>query len=252
MIEKPRGPEVIRRPMRRAQRIALTGRSVRTLATPEDGIGDVTVTVAHIAPGRMNAHRHGPGGEVMFIPRGRGVLWVEGLPIPLRPRTAAVATEGALHNAENTGSASLVVIGIFCPAAVPGSYGEEPPCFSATGVIASVDDLHRRVQRGSLPAGTGWSSEPVIDDPKLSPNVVLRVVRLAPGTRVTLGTRGDPTNTRAWVTIRGGGRVVGPVSAAGPIVVHDLVAAGPGGAPVIEAGPRGLSFVEFEAAPSRG
>jgi quercetin dioxygenase-like cupin family protein len=220
---------------------------VRVLATPADGIGDITVTVARVAPGRMNAHRHGPGGEVMYISGGLGRLWIEGLPLALSAGTAAVAPAGILHNAENIGVEPLTVVGVFCPAAVPGSYAEEPPRLTPTGAFDSVEHLGQRTARDR--ARRRRASEAAIvalvDDPVLSPNIRLRAIRIREDGRLA---RSAPHATLAWVVLRGRAEVtVGPEVA--QVGRHGLVAAAPGQAVTLVARGGDLRLLEFEAAP---
>jgi quercetin dioxygenase-like cupin family protein len=223
---------------------------VRVLATPADGIGDITVTVARVAPGRMNAHRHGPGGEVMYISGGLGRLWIEGLPLALSAGTAAVAPAGILHNAENIGTGPLTVVGVFCPAAVPGSYAEEPPRFIPTGALDSVEHLGRRTAgtRAQRRRATEATIEALVDDPVLSPNIRLRAIRIREDARFA---RRVPRATLAWVVLRGRAEVT-----TGSEVVlvgrHGLIAAAPGETVTLVARGGGLTLLEFEAAPRQG
>jgi quercetin dioxygenase-like cupin family protein len=247
MVARRDAPFALRRRLRRATRVQLVGRSARVLATPGDGVGDITVTVARIAPGRMNAHRHALGGEAMYVPSGRGILWVEGLPVPLVAGTAAFAPEGALHNAENTAPADLIVVGMFCPGVVPGSYTEEPPRFAPTGALSSVAGLSRTVGlTGGLERGGVLRIEPLLDDAVLSPNIRMRRIRIRRRDRAT---RPASERVRAWVVLRGTGEVFSPYAAAGPLGRFDLVAvkAGTSATFVARGGP--LTLLEFEASP---
>lgn len=220
---------------------------MRVLATPADGIGDITVTVARVAPGRMNAHRHGPGGEVMYISGGLGRLWVEGRPLALSAGTAAVAPAGILHNAENVAAGPLIVVGVFCPAAVPGSYAEEPPRFTPTGALDSVEHLGQRMaqDRDRQHRASEATIVALVDDPSLSPNIRLRAIRLREDAPLA---RRAPRATLAWVVLRGRAEVT-----AGPKVAqvgrHGLVAAAPGEAVTLVARGGELRLLEFEAAP---
>jgi len=237
---------MIRRQYQAGRRRQLPGRSVRTLLEPRDGVGDLTVTVARIASGRMQAHRHGPGGEVMFVPRGRGRLWIEGLPVELSPGTAAFVREGMLHNAENTATGALIVIGCFSPSAVPGSYAEEAPRFSPTGRLTSSAELAVRIpwrSGGAAHAGdrTGWSA--VVPRDVASRYVAASLVQVTPFTTFAL-----PTSpfSRAWVVVRGTGSVLEPHPISGPLRAFDLVAFGPGRRLRLAAGSAGLRLIEFE------
>jgi mannose-6-phosphate isomerase-like protein (cupin superfamily) len=129
------------RPIEDAQRFDLTGRSVWLLASDADGLGDIVISVAKIRPGSMNAHAHSPGGEFMYVTAGEGRFWIEGIPLPLSEGAAVCAAPGLLHNAENTGTEELVVVGVMAPGMAPGSYPESPPLFEPTGRISSVEQF---------------------------------------------------------------------------------------------------------------
>jgi mannose-6-phosphate isomerase-like protein (cupin superfamily) len=253
MISIPSGlvPDVvgIRRRVRSAKRVQLAGRSARVLASPADGIGDITVTVARIAGGRMNAHEHGPGGEAMYVAAGRGSLWVEGLPISLRAGTAVFAPPGVLHNAENLGTSDLIVVGAFCPGVAPGSYAEQPPRFSPTGKLGSVEGLVRVA--GPARRSTADREpriESLIEDSELSPNIAMRRILVPGGTRAMRPPEG---RTRAWVVLRGPGDVISPDAVRGSLGRFDLVALAPGVALTVTAGEGSLTLLEFSARPER-
>jgi quercetin dioxygenase-like cupin family protein len=237
----------IRRRLRSAPRVRLPGRSARVLVSPQDGVGDITVTVARIAPGRMNAHIHGPGGEAMYVAGGRGDLWVEGLPIPLREGTSAFAPPGVLHNAENFGARDLIVVGMFCPGAVPGSYAEQAPQFAPTGRLQLVDGLAR--EAGATSRANNQEElfvQRLIEDSALSPNIAMSRIRVPRGSRIT---RPPSRRTHAWVVLDGSGEVIAPTSIAGEVRRFDVVALPPGRALTLVARDRPLTLLEFAAHP---
>jgi quercetin dioxygenase-like cupin family protein len=170
----------VQRELNEARTLVLPGRVAHVVAGPEDGVGDLSVSLAMIAPGRMNSHRHWPAGEAMYAAAGHGRVWIEGLAVELQPGTAAFAPPCLLHNAENSGTDDLVIVGAFCPAAIPGSYVETPPIFEPTGLLHSVEHLHRSVPLESL-GDTTVSVIPLISDLELSPHVSMRLVRVAAG-----------------------------------------------------------------------
>ena len=183
----------------------------------------------------------------MYVPRGRGTLWVEGLPVPLAAGTAVFAPEGILHNAENTGSAELIVIGCFCPGVAPGSYAEQPPRFTPTGKLQSVQPLFRPT--------SAWGTakeptiEPLIDDAALSTNMAIRKVTIPNATQIT---RPASFRTRAWVVLGGSGEFVSPAVALGALGRFDLLAVAPEVAATIAARSGRLTLLEFEVGPAGG
>ena len=183
----------------------------------------------------------------MYISGGLGRLWIEGLPLPLSAGTAAVAPAGVLHNAENTGAGPLTVVGAFCPAAVPGSYAEEPPRFIPTGALDAVEHLGRRTarDRANRRGATAATIEALVDDSALSPNIRLRAIRIREDAKLV---RRAPRATLAWVVLRGRAELSAGAEVA-QVGRHGLVAAAPGEAVTLVARGGELRLLEFEAAP---
>ena len=187
----------------------------------------------------------------MYISGGLGRLWIEGLPLALSAGTTAVAPAGILHNAENIGAGPLTVVGVFCPAAVPGSYAEEPPRFIPTGVLDSVEHLGQRAARDRR-RGSEATIEALVDDPSISPNIRLRAIRVREDAKLV---RRAPRATLAWIVLRGRAEVAAEPEAAqasghgvAQVGRHGLVAAAPGEAVTLVARGGELTLLEFEAA----
>jgi mannose-6-phosphate isomerase-like protein (cupin superfamily) len=95
-------------------------RRFRVLLGPGRGCAAATQFVGEIPPGRAPEHRH-PYDETVLILRGRGVAHAGGTDLPLAPGTRVHLPRGLPHCLENTGPATLVVLGVFHPGGSPAA-----------------------------------------------------------------------------------------------------------------------------------
>lgn len=231
---------LLQRELSDARTLILPGRVAHVMVDAEDGVGDLSVSLAMIAPGRMNSHRHWPAGEAMYAAEGHGRIWIEGLAVELQPGTAAFAPPCLLHNAENSGTYDLVIVGAFCPAAIPGSYVEMPPIFEPTGVLGSIDHLCTSAPLEAL-GDTPVSVIPLISDPELSPHVSMQLVRAGAGERYHVDVS---SRVRVRVVTNGSGSLRAPHGSSKLTLWTTIIAADT--QLDIEAGRSGLSLVEIE------
>ncbi len=88
---------------------------------------DGNIVEAVIPPGSQSGWHHHPGEEFIYILEGEGVYEIKGrAPLPLQPGVVAHYDEGVVHNAKNTGTAPLRVLGFLIlekgkPLATPDS-----------------------------------------------------------------------------------------------------------------------------------
>jgi mannose-6-phosphate isomerase-like protein (cupin superfamily) len=101
--------------------VEVTGdRKFRVLLGPGRGCEAATQFRGEIPPGRAPEHSH-PYDEVVRILEGSGVAHVRGGDLPLAPGTCIRLPRGLPHCLENTGSATLVVLGVFHPGGSPAA-----------------------------------------------------------------------------------------------------------------------------------
>ena len=101
--------------------IEFTGdRQFRVLFGPGFGCSIATQFVGEIPPGRAPEHSH-PYDEVVLILGGDGTAHIGGGDYPLSPGTCLHLPPGLPHCLENTGPASLRVLGVFHPADSPAA-----------------------------------------------------------------------------------------------------------------------------------
>jgi mannose-6-phosphate isomerase-like protein (cupin superfamily) len=101
--------------------VEVTGdRKFRVLLGPGRGCEAATQFRGEIPPGRAPEHSH-PYDEVVRILEGSGVAHVRGADLPLAPGTCIRLPRGLPHCLENTGSATLVVLGVFHPGGSPAA-----------------------------------------------------------------------------------------------------------------------------------
>ncbi len=224
-MTSPGSAQVTRRSASEVEIRRLPHRTVQILATPEDGSGPLSVVIARFAPGVAQGHVHWPGGEALYVVTGMGRLRVEGLPFPLEPGIGAFTPPCIEHHVENDLDSDMVLIGAFCPAAIPGSYPDFPPRLEPTGKFASVDHMYRRADPAARVAIGRPSIQAVVDDRSLSPHTTLRLVRLAPEDRMS---REGVSFTRAWLIIEGTADLLSPRADGGPLQPWDVVVAPPG------------------------
>jgi mannose-6-phosphate isomerase-like protein (cupin superfamily) len=95
-------------------------RRFRVLFGPGQGCAEATQFVGEIPPGRAPEHRH-PYDEVVLILAGQGVVHSDDHDHPLAPGTCVYLPPGQPHCLENTGQATLVVLGVFQPGGSPAA-----------------------------------------------------------------------------------------------------------------------------------
>lgn len=222
----------------------LPHRTVQLLTTPEDGSGPLTIVIARFAPGIAQGHVHWPGGEALYVVSGKGRLRVEGIPFPLEAGIGAFTPPCIEHHVENDLNTDMVLVGAFCPAAIPGSYPDYPPRLEPTGKIASVDHIYRRADPAARVAAGHPSIQAVVDDRSLSPHTTLRLVRLAPGDTMS---RGVVPITRAWLVLEGTAHLLSPETVGGPLRPWDVVVAPPGMGLRVKARDATLAVLEIDA-----
>ena len=101
--------------------IEVTGdRKFRVLLGPGRGCEAATQFRGEIPPGKAPEHSH-PYDEVVRILEGEGVAHARGADLPLAPGTCIRLPRGLPHCLENTGSTTLVVLGVFHPGGSPAA-----------------------------------------------------------------------------------------------------------------------------------
>lgn len=105
--------------------VEVTGdRRFRVLFGPGRGCSAATQFVGEIPPGRAPAHTH-PYDEVVLILGGEGVLHAGPTDHPLAPGSCMHLPPGQPHCLENTGQATLRVLGVFHPGGSPAAKREQ-------------------------------------------------------------------------------------------------------------------------------
>ena len=101
--------------------VEVTGdRRFRVLHGPGNGCSAATQFVGEIPPGRAPDHSH-PYDEVVLVLAGEGVLHAGPADHPLAPGSCVHLPPGRPHCLENTGRATLRVLGVFHPGGSPAS-----------------------------------------------------------------------------------------------------------------------------------
>jgi mannose-6-phosphate isomerase-like protein (cupin superfamily) len=101
--------------------VEITGdRQFRVLFGPGNGCEAATQFVGEIPPGRAPAHTH-TYDELVLVLAGEGVLHTGDGDRPLAPGTSLHLRPGQPHCLENTGSATLRVLGVFHPGGSPAA-----------------------------------------------------------------------------------------------------------------------------------
>jgi mannose-6-phosphate isomerase-like protein (cupin superfamily) len=105
---------------------ASPNREFRYLVNQDTGCPDVTQFVGVIPPGRAAPHSH-VYDEVVYVVEGEGVLHLGGEETPLRPGSCIHLPPLVMHSIENSGTASMRVLGVFHPSGDPASRASEDP-----------------------------------------------------------------------------------------------------------------------------
>jgi mannose-6-phosphate isomerase-like protein (cupin superfamily) len=104
--------------------VEVTGdRRFRVVFGPGRGCAEATQFVGEIPPGRAPVHSH-TYDEVVLILAGEGIAHVDGTEHPLAAGTCVHLSPGQQHCLENTGQATLVVLGVFHPGGSPAAKKE--------------------------------------------------------------------------------------------------------------------------------
>jgi mannose-6-phosphate isomerase-like protein (cupin superfamily) len=107
--------------------VEVTGdRRFRVLLGSGNGCSAATQFVGEIPPGRAPEHSH-PYDEVVLVLEGEGVLHAGTGDRPLAPGSCVHLPPGEPHCLENTGRATLRVLGVFHPGGSPASKQQAPP-----------------------------------------------------------------------------------------------------------------------------
>jgi mannose-6-phosphate isomerase-like protein (cupin superfamily) len=107
--------------------VEVTGdRRFRVLFGPGNGCSAATQFVGEIPPGRAPEHSH-PYDEVVLVLEGEGVLHAGTGDRPLARGSCVHLPPGEPHCLENTGRATLRVLGVFHPGGSPASKQQAPP-----------------------------------------------------------------------------------------------------------------------------
>jgi mannose-6-phosphate isomerase-like protein (cupin superfamily) len=101
-------------------------RRFRVLFGPGRGCEAATQFVGEIPPGRAPEHTH-PYDEVVLILEGEGTAHTGPGDQPLAPGSCVHLPPGRPHCLENTGSATLRVLGVFHPGGSPAAKGQASP-----------------------------------------------------------------------------------------------------------------------------
>jgi mannose-6-phosphate isomerase-like protein (cupin superfamily) len=106
--------------------VQMTGdRRFRVLFGPGQGCSAATQFVGEIPPGRAPDHSH-PYDEVVLVLAGEGVLHAGAAGHPLAPGSCVHLPPGTPHCLENTGRATLRVLGVFHPGGSPAAKHQQP------------------------------------------------------------------------------------------------------------------------------
>jgi quercetin dioxygenase-like cupin family protein len=107
--------------------VEVTGdRQFRVLFGPGNGCEAATQFVGEIPPGRAPEHSHSYD-EVVLVLAGEGVLHTSPGDRPLAPGSCVHLRPGQPHCLENTGQATLRVLGVFHPGGSPAAKRAAPP-----------------------------------------------------------------------------------------------------------------------------
>ncbi len=95
-------------------------RRFRVLFGPGQGCDEATQFVGEIPPGRAPEHSHSYD-EVVLILAGTGVVHLPDGDRPLEPGSCVHLPPGTPHCLENTGTGTLIVLGVFHPGGSPAA-----------------------------------------------------------------------------------------------------------------------------------
>jgi mannose-6-phosphate isomerase-like protein (cupin superfamily) len=99
-------------------------RRFKLLVTPRMGCRNVTQFVGFIPPGRAPFHTH-TYEEVIYVIEGEGVVHIGTGDFPVGAGCSVYLPPLLEHCIENTGSAPIRLLGVFCPAGDPSAKASE-------------------------------------------------------------------------------------------------------------------------------
>ena len=90
----------------------------------------VALRLAEVSPvketGPRNAHSHPAMEEVIYVEKGRGKAWVEGVVTPIKAGDSVLVSPGERHMMINTGRTALVLVCAFSQCDPENHYREHP------------------------------------------------------------------------------------------------------------------------------
>jgi quercetin dioxygenase-like cupin family protein len=104
--------------------IKLPGRVWKRLISPEHGPSkNMVLGVVVFPPGSdPGIHSHEGEEEIIYVLSGRGEIKVGDKVMPLEPGVAVFTEPGLEHGVRNSGEVELILISVFSPPVIPGSY----------------------------------------------------------------------------------------------------------------------------------
>ncbi len=109
---------------------AVPGRFLRWIVDSKDGLEAdcCSCCVMRVLPGKtvQPAHCHPQGEELIYIIRGEGKVYVDGVIKPVREGSAVLFERNAIHMVRNSGSEEMKVICFFAPASSLEEYEFHP------------------------------------------------------------------------------------------------------------------------------
>jgi mannose-6-phosphate isomerase-like protein (cupin superfamily) len=107
------------------QPIATGDRTFKLLINQDNGASRVTQFVGVIPPGRAPLHHH-TYEEAIYILEGEGRVWTPSGDAPFRAGSSIYLPRGVSHSLENTGTATIRLLGVFHPSGSPATrYDDE-------------------------------------------------------------------------------------------------------------------------------
>lgn len=114
------------------------GRFLRWIVGSDDSIHSkfCSCCVMRVLQGEtvQPAHCHPTGEELIYIIKGKGKVYVDGLIKPVREGSAVLFEQGKIHMVRNTGSEEMKVICFFAPATNLDKYEYHPEVNFDSGI----------------------------------------------------------------------------------------------------------------------
>lgn len=105
--------------------VRLTGRDHKMIVGPGKAIEAETMSfgIADFPPNaHAPAHDHSAAEEVIYVLSGRGEIYFNGKPEPVRPGTVAYVPKGIEHSVNNQSDEVMRIVYVFSPPVAQGSY----------------------------------------------------------------------------------------------------------------------------------